>query len=100
CCVVFEPRASSPRGEPSGRGRGTAEAARLAQILDALLARDRLLGAFARAGVRPRPLAADRQTEPVADAAVGRDVPQAINVLSDLPAQGPLDRIIAFEQHG
>ena len=52
-----------------------------------LLGSDRLLGAFARPGVRLRALAANRQAATVAQAAIAADVGQPLDMARDLTPQ-------------
>src|SRR5262249_10156687 len=65
--------------------------------LDALLPGDGLLLALAGAGVGSGALAADREAAPVALAAVGADLLEALDILGDLAAQGALDDVPAVD---
>src|SRR6266508_6170880 len=60
-------------------------------LLDALLARHRLLGSLAGAGVGAGALAVDRQAPAVPDALVGADLLLALDVLRHFAAQVTLD---------
>src|SRR6516164_3682144 len=68
-----------------------------AHFLDALLAGHGLARPLAGAGVGPRPLPPHRQTAAVPEAAVALNVFQTSDVLLDLAAQRPLDRVLAVQ---
>src|SRR5262249_14005827 len=63
-----------------------------------LLTGDSLLGAFARASIRPRALAADRQAATMTNAAVAANVLQARDVLRQLPPQLSFDGVVLVQQ--
>ena len=67
---------------------------------DALLARDGLPLALARAGVAPRPLASDGQPPAMPIAAVASDILEPLNVLLDLPAECALDDVTGIDDRG
>src|SRR5256885_1643190 len=71
---------------------------RLSQVLDALLAGDRLADALAGAGVRLAALAAARQVLAVPLAAVRLDLLQPGDVARLLPAERPFDQVFPVEQ--
>src|SRR4051812_40338504 len=73
---------------------------RLAEVFDALLSGDGLLGTLAGASVRTRALAADREATAVTHAAIAGDVAQPRNVLLHLAAELTFDRVILIQERG
>jgi len=68
------------------------------QILHALLPGHGLLGTFPGPGVGPRPLAPDRQSTAMPNAAIATDVAKPRDVLRDLPPQLAFHRVILVQQ--